>query len=191
MLKKLLATSFAASLIFSTPSFADEIFYQGSQQGSWNVFGNAGSATQNAACVAEVTWDDGSKLQLIKDLISGEIYIWFQNMEWNVGDPPGTYPFRMNIVDRAGNVVGGDMNYELVNKNTIAVRGLDAETFIPPFMGMSELRFIMPGDIGNAYVPLNGSTAAVEQLLQCMDTFKNYKPKNNPLNQNKVPGQDA
>jgi len=192
MNKFLLPQILALALIATTPSFADEIFFDGGQNGSWSVFGNAGNSNQNPACVAEVTWEDGSKLQLIKDLQSGEVYLWFQNLEWNIADAPGDYTFRMNIVDKANNVVGGDMTYTLVNKNTITVRGLDAESFIPPFITMTEIRFVMPGDIQNAYIPLNGSSAAVDKLLACMDVYKVKQPAPAaPLGQKtKVPGQD-
>jgi hypothetical protein len=191
MFKKI-ATSLSVLMFLSTASFADDIFYQGGQFGSWSVFGNSGNTTQNPACVAEVTWDDGSKFQLIKDLKNGEFYIWFQNNEWNIIDPPGNYTFRMNIVNRANQVAGGDMTYQLVNKNTIAVRELDVDSFVGPFMEMTEIRFIMPGDIGNAFIPLNGSTAAIEKLVQCLDAYKAAPSNQNtaPLQQGKVPGQD-
>jgi hypothetical protein len=191
MFKKI-AASLSVLMFLSTASFADDIFYQGGQVGSWSVFGNSGNTTQNPACVAEVTWDDGSKFQLIKDLKNGEFYIWFQNNEWNIIDPPGNYTFRMNIVNRANQVAGGDMTYQLVNKNTIAVRELDVDSFVGPFMEMTEIRFIMPGDIGNAFIPLNGSTAAIEKLVQCLDAYKAAPSNQNtaPLQQGKVPGQD-
>jgi hypothetical protein len=175
-MKKLLLSTVLAASLFATQAFAETIFYSGGQTGAWTVFGNAGNATQNAACVAETKWQDGSSMQLIKDLRTGELYIWFQNYEWNIGDPPGDYPFRMNIVNRANQVVGGDMTYSLVNKNTIAIRGIDAQSFIPAFMEMSEMRILMPGDIQPAYIPLDGSTAAVQKLLACMDAAKAIPP---------------
>ena len=175
-MKKFLITTLLAASLAITPALAQENFYDGGVVGSWSVFGNPGNATQNPACVAEVTWDDGSKLQLIKDLRDGELYIWFRNNEWNIADTPGEYLFRMNLVDSKGNVVGGDLNYELINKNTIAVRKIDVDSFIPPFMTMAEIRFIMPGDIQNAYVPLNGSSDAVDKLLVCMDVFEKKQP---------------
>ena len=192
-MKKLLLSSVLAAGLFVTQAFAEpNIFYSGGQSGDWTVFGNAGSSTQNPACVAEVTWDDGSKFQLIKDLKNGEFYIWFQNNEWNIIDPPGNYTFRMNIVNRANQVAGGDMTYQLVNKNTISIRNLDVDSFVGPFMEMTEIRFIMPGDIGNAFIPLNGSTAATEKLVQCLDAYKAAPSNQNtaPLQQGKVPGQD-
>lgn len=175
-MKNFFLSALLASSLVVTPALAQEIFYDGGQAGSWSVFGNAGTDTQNPACVAEVTWDDGSKLQLIKDLRDGELYIWFRNNEWNISDPPGVYTFRMNILDSGNNVVGGELEYELINKNTIAVRKIDVDSFIPPFMTMTEIRFIMPGDIQNAYVPLNGSSQAVDKLLACIDAFEKKQP---------------
>ena len=190
MFKKI-AASISVLMFLSSASFADT-FYDGGQLGAWSVFGNSGSETQNPACVAEVTWQDGSKFQLIKDLKDGELYIWFQNNDWNIIDPPGNYQFRMNIVNRANQLAGGDMTYQLVNKNTISVRNIDVDSFLGPFMNMTEIRFIMPGDIGNAFIPLNGSSAAVEKLVQCIDAFKTAPINQNtaPLQQEKVPGQD-
>jgi hypothetical protein len=176
-MKKLFASTILAASLFVTPVLAEgEIFYDGGVEGAWNIFGNAGSTTQNPACVAEVTWQDGSKFQLIKDLADGELYIWFKNNEWNISDPPGNYPFTMNIVDSRGNVINGELQYELINKNTIAVRKIDVDSFIPPFMSMAEMRFVMPGDIQNAYVTLNGSSGAVDKLLACIDTFEKKRP---------------
>ena len=191
MFKKLLFASIAVC-VFTSQSFADN-FYTGKQIGAWTVFGNPGSQSQNPACVAETIWEDGSKMQLIKDLTSGEIYIWFQNYAWNIGDAPGDYPFRMNFHDREGHIVGGDLTYSLINKNTISIRALDAKSFIPAFMEMGEIRIMMPGDIGNAIIPLQGSTAAVQQLLDCMDAAKNAPPPASTVpapQQQKVPGQD-
>jgi hypothetical protein len=198
-MKKLLLSTVLAASLFATQAFAETIFYSGGQTGAWNVFGNAGNATQNAACVAETKWQDGSTMQLIKDLKSGELYIWFQNYEWNIADAPGDYSFRMNLVNRANQVVGGDMTYSLINKNTIAIRGIDVNSFIPAFMEMSEMRILMPGDIQPAYIPLDGSTAAVQKLLACLDESKKLPPIDTaPLEQKpnaegqqpKVPGQD-
>lgn len=184
-MKKLLLSTVLAASLFASQAFADTIFYSGGQTGDWTVFGNAGNANQNPACVAETKWQDGSSMQLIKDLKTGELYIWFQNYEWNIGDPPGDYPFRMNMYNRANQVIGGDMTYTLVNKNTIAIRGIDVNSFIPAFMEMGEMRIIMPGDIQPAYIPLNGSTAAVQKLLACLDAAKNASsaPNTAPLEQ--------
>lgn len=176
MKKFLLSTALAISL-FTSQAFANaNIFYNGGQQGAWTIFGNGGSETQNPACVAETSWQDGSSMQLIKDLTSGELYIWFQNFEWNISDPPGDYPFRMNMY--SGNqVTGGDMTYTLVNKNTITIRGIDVDSFIPAFMQMTEMRLLMPGDIQIAYIPLDGSSATVDKLLACIDEAKKVLPK--------------
>jgi hypothetical protein len=190
-MKKLLLSTVLAVSVFASQAFADNIFYSGGQTGAWTVFGNAGNQNQNPACIAETKWQDGSTMQLIKDLNSGELYIWFQNYEWNIIDPPGDYPFRMNMVNRANQVVGGDMTYSLINKNTIAIRKIDVDSFIPAFMDMSELRILMPGDIQPAYIPLDGSTAAVDKILSCIDTAKKSLSSNAaPTETPKVPGQD-
>ena len=192
-MKKLLLSSVLAVSLFTSQAFADNIFYSGGQTGAWTVFGNGGNEKQNPACIAETKWEDGSTMQLIKDLNSGEVYIWFQNYEWNIGDAPGDYSFRLNMYNRANQVVGGDFTYQLLNKNTIAIRRIDVNSFIPAFMEMSQMRIIMPGDIQAAFIPLDGSTAAVDKLLACIDAAKRALPSSNTppeTEKPKVPGQD-
>lgn len=95
----------------------------------------------------------------------------------------------MNFYSADGNsVVGGDMKYTLVNKNTILVRGLDVPTFIPAFMGRAFIKFIMPGNIGTATIPLTGSTDAIGKMLECMDAAKNLHSNNEPQ-QDEAPKQ--
>lgn len=192
-MKKFFLSSVLAISLFASNALADvNIFYSGKQTGAWTVFGNGGNENQNPACVAETKWQDGSSMQLIKDLTSGELYIWFQNYEWNIGDPPGDYQFRLNMY-RNNQVTGGDLTYTLINKNTIAIRGIDVESFIPPFMEMSEMRIVMPGDIQSAYIPLEGSSATIDNMLACIEEAKKVLPKAGetpPVQQQKPPGQN-
>lgn len=176
-MKKFFLSTIIAATLFVTPAIANEIFYDGGQSGTWSVFGNSGVGNQNPACVAQATWDDGSKFQIIKDLADGEFYIWFQNMQWDIADAPGDYPFRMNFESSTdGSVIGGNMTYTLVNKNTVLVRDIEVEAFVDAFVKKSEIRFIMPGDIQNSYIPLDGATIAVEKLEECVDVFEKKRP---------------
>lgn len=188
---KKIALAMLLSVAFTSHALADN-FYTSPQVGVWSVFGSTGSDTQNPACVAETTWEDGSKMQLIKDLVSGELYIWFQDYAWNIGDEVNKrYPVRLNFYAADGSVIGGDFDYGLINKNTIAIRYLDVETFIPAFMKMKELRLLMPGDIGNAVIPLEGSSGAIQKLAECIQESKKLPPASSTAPEApKVPGQD-
>lgn len=192
MFKKFLLASIAMVMVTST-SFAEQ-FYNADQTGAWSVFGSTGNESQNPACIAETTWEDGSKMQLIKDLATGELYIWFQNYAWNIGDAiEQDYPVRINMYDKAGNVVGGDFNYTLLNKNTIAIRNLDVKTFVPAFMAMGQIRLIMSGNIENALIPLQGSALTIDKMVECIQKSKSIPPANAPKSSTevpKVPGQD-
>ena len=83
-------SSVAISAMFITSAFAEGTFYQATS-GQWSVTGYNGGPGQaadgshfNTSCLAQTFWDDGSDLQLIQDLVDGELYIVFNNNSWNV-----------------------------------------------------------------------------------------------------------
>lgn len=156
--------------LFTTVSVYASDFYS-NEIGYWYIYGNSGNADQNPACVIEMNWQDGSTFQLIKDLKDGEVYIWFQNMEWNISDEiDQNYDMRINFTGNDGSVVGAMFSYYLANKNTIVLRNIEPESFVDAFVAKNEMQMIMPGTIENAYVGLDNSTKAIEMLIECIDT---------------------
>lgn len=170
----------ATLAVLSTPSVAATTGYEfyNNTTGYWHVGGYSGDeGGLNPACYAEYQFQDGSIFQLIKDLETGELYIWSQNMEWNISDQPGQYTMRLNLVGANGDIspASGNYTYELINKNTIVISGLNIEEFTPEFMTTMELRFMMPGDIPNAYIPLQGSYDATALIAECIDKSSQVK----------------
>lgn len=160
----------AAMLIVSSLANA-EIFY-GQSVGNWIVTGDTGGNIGSPACWIEYHWQDGSVLQLGEDLNTGQLDIWFQNNEWEIIDPiPGLYTLRVNIIGSRGTIVGGNMTYELVTKNTIVISDVEKNSFWDAFARLAEMRFIMPGTIQNAHVSLANSQAALNLLSQCKRQF--------------------
>ena len=167
-----MSTALALTMMV-TPAMAN--FYN-DEIGYWSIFGFEGTPTDNKACVLEMVWQDGSRFQLIKDLVDGELYIFLKNNDWNISNPEGVYEFEMVIINENNTeAVSGVMEYILLNKNTIVVRGLDADGFVPPFTSLDELRFIMPGNIQNAYVDLENSNAAIQSMSKCIDKASRKK----------------
>jgi hypothetical protein len=115
---------------------------------------------------------DGSTFELVKDLADGELYIRLQNNSWNIIDEPGEYKMRLNIHYPDGDINGNDFSYLLINKNTIVIPQIEAESFVPAFHDGSNLVMVMPGDIPNAEVSLNKSRYALELLAECIDKSK-------------------
>jgi hypothetical protein len=161
--------SAVAFIFFTTSASADQFFY--SAEKLWTVYGVNNIQDKNPACIAQQSWRDGSYIQLIKDLADDELYIAFTNTEWQIVDQPGTYGLQVN------GYVGSDIHtftfdYTLVPKNTIMIRGIIADKFIPVFAAANKLRFVMPGTITNADIHLNGSRSALDAIIRCMDKFK-------------------
>lgn len=167
-MKKFLTTTLALLTMVSTATA--DIFYQQREQ-LWSVYGVVNVEKKNPACIAEQTWRDGSFIQLIKDLADGELYIALTNMEWQIQDEPGTYRMRVNAFI-GSDVHGFTFDYTLTSKNSLMVRGIISEKFVPVFAAADKLRFVMPGTITNADIQLNGSRAAINGLSDCMNKFK-------------------
>ena len=174
MFKKLLIAGLVSLFtISSAHAFYDKNFSNG-----WRIIGDAGAEGRNAGCAMSLVYGDGSEFQLIRDLVDGELFIWFKNNEWNIVDElEKTYKMRINFYDSSGNVFGNDFEYVLVNKSTIIIRGLVVDNFIPPFMEMSYMRFIMEGTIQNAEIPLTGTREGVGYLADCIKQYYDNPPK--------------
>lgn len=164
----------ASLALFTSTAFAGEPFFKVDvRPGPYYVHGvKADTETNsNPACYAEVTWRDGSKFQLIRDLADGELYIFFQNMTWNISDAPGVYRLRANF-HRNGSVNGLNFEYNLVNKNTIVIRNIKKDMFLPLFTGNQKMLFVMPGTIQNAELDLTGSTRTLNEISNCVDAAR-------------------
>jgi len=174
-MRKFVSTTLAAMLFTSSALAAGQEFYNVDvRPGPYFVKGvtaDTDGGNGNPACYAEVTWRDGSRFQLIRDLADGELYIFFRNNTWNISDAPGVYQMRANF-QRNGNVSGLNFQYNLVNKNTIVIRNIIKEQFLPLFSGNQRMVFVMPGSIQNAEVDLTGSARALSEVSNCVDAAR-------------------
>lgn len=178
-MKKLLI-ALASSLLLTTSASAG-VFYQDNVP-NWTIGGHDDSKEIGPACYIRTEWQDGSAFELVKRLSDGEVFIWFQNMQWNISDPVNqNYELRMNIHGSKGSVIGGTMSYILLSKNTIVIPQIDTSSFVEPFMNLSVMQLIMPGNIENAQVSLSGSTQAVIKMADCIKKFEKSgaQPKQN------------
>ena len=174
MIKKFLIAGLI-SVFTATSAFA---FYDKPLSDGWKVIGDVGNKETNPGCALNLSYTDGSKFQLVRDLKDGEVYFWLKNTDWNIADEFGkTYPVRINFYDNHGNVTGGDFEYLLVTKNTIVIRNLNVDEIIPVFMSMSKMKFIMEGNIQNLEVPLDGTTEGVKYLGECIKQYFDNPPK--------------
>jgi hypothetical protein len=162
--------------LFSTLSYADTFYNK--RNGVWNVVGVVNEGELNPSCYALTTWKDGSEFRLIFDLADGELYILMINNQWNITDEPGRYNLRLNVI--LPNTVFGDNGvFELLNKNTIRLRGMPIK-FVDIFSQGTKLQFVMPGNIPNVMVDLKGSSQAIDFLSECVNVYKSSTPKTKP-----------
>jgi opacity protein-like surface antigen len=166
-----------AAMLFSSSAFAagTEFYNVDVRPGPYYVKGvtadtNGGSG--NPACYAEVNYRDGSRFQLIRDLADGELYIYLRNTSWNISDAPGVYQLRANFSRNGQFVSGLNFSYNQVNKDTIVIRNIKRETFLPLFTANAVMTFVMPGNIQNASVDLTGSSRSLEEISKCIDAAR-------------------
>jgi hypothetical protein len=165
-----------AAMLFTSSSFAAglEFFNVDVRPGPYYVKGvtaDVNGGTGNPACYAEINWRDGSRFQLIRDLADGELYIFLQNMTWNIADPSGVYRLRANF-SRNGQTNGINFEYNLLNKNTIVIRNIKKETFLPLFVNNQKMTLVMPGSIQNAEIDLTGSSRSLAEISRCIDAAR-------------------
>ena len=175
MMKKLVSGTLAAMLFTSSAFAASQQFFNVDvRPGPYYVFGVTANAEKNdnPACYAEVNWRDGSRFQLIRDLADGELYIFLRNNAWNISDPPGNYRMRINFLNRSGQTTGLNFDYRLINKNTIVIRNIIKEQFLPLFANNTRAIMVMPGSIQNAEIDLTGSSRTLTEISNCVDVAR-------------------
>ena len=150
------------------------VFYQ-AQVRDWQVWGKPKHENLNPSCNGEKQYQDGSFFSLIRDLEDGELYVLFHNVTWNITDDPGNYQMRINFY-KGRDVVSLPAVYELLNKNTLRIRAINPDRFLPPFLDYSRMVFIMPGSITNAEIGLTGTRAVVAEMSKCVGHYKPTKP---------------
>ena len=158
-------------MAITTSVMAEELFYRNTING-WYVLGNRQDKNLNASCYMEKVWNDGSSFMFVKDLVDGEVYIMLRNNQWEIADKPGNYSMRINFHYTNGTVSGGWATYELLNKNTMRIRGITANKFLRDFVGANKMVFVMPGTINNVEVSLQNSSVGVDLMFECIAISK-------------------
>lgn len=172
MKKTLAGVVGAIGLMLSSTSIAQSQNFYYNEMQHWIVEGVPNNKQINASCYTQTRWSDGSRFQLIKNLVTGELYIWVQAMFWNISDQPGsTAVARVNTHGKSG-VIGGDLTFLILNKNTIVIPEIQADGFIQAFMTQNEMHIIMPGTVENFVLSLKGSTKAIQSLSECVEASK-------------------
>lgn len=178
-----------AAMIFSLligTAYA-EIFYESKQSGLWTAVGII-EDEKNPKCLSFMEYEDGSSVEVVKDMKDSELYIIVVNKDWYITDEPGTIGNGQMRFIKGDNITATkDIELVLVNENTIAIPNVYDDIFIPQFMENDSMRLIMPGTTSNISIPLTGTKNVVEKMIECFYAFKDVGT-DNKVN---APGKDA
>ena len=161
------------------PSGAAETFYSKQINNRWKVFGNIyPEKDKNDSCIANYDWDDGSLLQITKELVDNELYIRLQNVTMNE-EKQGPFKLRINWYAKK-KIINSSLYAGLISaKNILAISNLYEEPFLLNLVkATSGFYIIPPGTIENVYVPLdNMGERILSGLAECVKAARGSIPK--------------
>jgi hypothetical protein len=103
-----------------------KIFYNQRADALWmvGVHEYPGTAS-HPLCFANATLEDGSGMEVVKDLESDKFFLRVQNMNWNlVEGTDDKETLRLNLYRNSKIVDGRNMGWFILTKNTIAIPSL-------------------------------------------------------------------
>jgi hypothetical protein len=185
---------FLSLVLLSTPALAEQsndakVFYNKRIDALWTVGGHEYPGTKShPVCFANSTLEDGSGLEIVKDLESDEFFIRIQNMNWNLTEGvDDKEKLRLNLHRNGKLVDGGNMSWLILTKNTIAIPSLSAKQFTESLWKTTFIRVIMPGDNQNFSTFIASPHAVVDSMAECI---KAYASMNKPPSFDIKPGQE-
>ena len=185
---------FLSLILLSSSAFAQQgddakVFYNKRIDSLWMVGGHEYPGTKShPVCFANSTLDDGSGLEIVKDLESDELFIRVQNLNWNLTE--GTddkEKLRLNLYRNGKLVDGGNMGWFILTKNTIAIPSLSAKQFTGALWNTTLIRVIMPGDNQNLSTFIASPHMVLDSLAECIKAFA---PMDKPPSLDIKPGQE-
>jgi hypothetical protein len=165
---------FAAALLAGSPVIAGQnnvspnspngnpiqikIFYGPVETGKWLVQGNAYLDHRINVCVASTQFDDGSWIELVRNLDKGaQVYITIMNTGWNIRKPSPefgnvfTAKIRSSSYD-SGLTADKTASGMFLNFKTVVFPNLYADSVKEMITGANQMVFLMPGRIQNVMV---------------------------------------
>ncbi len=138
---------------------ADDRHFFEAQISNWAILGQKSVDSRNPTCSAEKTWTDGSFWTIYHDLKDQEPYFVIRNVDWSFSrseQDRKEFSARLNFRGARGGLEGGAVSYEILSKDSIRVRNLYRDRFVPQFMKFANMLLVMPGSHDNLGVDLRG-----------------------------------
>jgi hypothetical protein len=185
---------FLSLILLSSTAFAQQgddakVFYNKRIDALWTVGGHEYPGTKShPACFANSTLEDGSGLEIVKDLESGEFYLRIQNLNWNLTE--GTddkEKLRLNLYRNGKLVGGGSLRWFILTKNTIAIPSMPDKAFLDDLWKTTLIRVIMPGDNQNFSTFIASPHIVINYMAECIEA---YAPMDKPPSFDIKPDQE-
>jgi hypothetical protein len=157
----------------TVPPAGTNAFYKEKIDENWSVVGvKYPESGKRPACFAENVYKDGSIFQLSVDPDVGTLYIWFKDNSWEIKGPFGKqYNLRLNLFNDKEVIIGGEMKFMLLSKNTISVLKISPNPFFKAFAQSNKVVFVMPGTVTNSTVAIPHTKAILEAFKKCIYKF--------------------
>lgn len=161
----------------SLPSVARDYFYS-KNVNNWTIDGIHSSADHNDICVVAQNWQRRTFLNIIQDMIDGEMYILIVNPSWNIINAPGSLDKLIMSFNHGTDVRGGQATYDVVDTKTIRIRGVIHDVFLKDFLGADGIHIKMPGNISSLLLDTKNSVQAFALMTECLSAYKSSSSKN-------------
>lgn len=175
---KFLRAAVATLLLSSSTVLAAETpFYGRKLPQNWTIIGSLGDGKNTPACMAARDFPDGSVFSLFTNLSNGSMFMALSEVAWDFEHPQGTRGnLRLNAY-KNGRVAGVQLDFLVVDKNTIHVPNLKPqEDWMETIASSDRIQIIMPEGAKNTIMTLPGSRQAMNELALC--TLQGHKMAN-------------
>jgi hypothetical protein len=173
-MKNILTAAFIAStsiFVPSSPVHSQELYFQESTE-YFYIYGDFyNSEGANPACIIYGSYDDGSFIQVIFDLVEENLSIHVTNTAWNINGALNSYNTLEIGFMSDQNLSIGEYRYRLLEPNSIEIENVRLYSFMRAFGSNAILVFVMPENIENMYVMLYGSLEANHQFASCLNYY--------------------
>jgi hypothetical protein len=180
-MKKFLYGLLAAAAIVSPAYAENQVFFNADNVKGWEVKGVYDHDNRNfGSCMAIQRWPDGSFFSIVFPIHDNTWYpyVMIQSMAWKITAAEGIHENSVTVQFDSDKYkpTEGIVNTNVIGDNVVSLEGLSGDFFVD--MGKYDkltLTFILSGmtpDNNVAFIPLEGSTAAMLKAMECVDEGK-------------------
>lgn len=175
--------------LFATEASARIEIFNEIINGTWKANGarpdgNNDGVLSFPICTVWGRFDDGSDLQISKNVKSGELYMWVRNTDWELDSEAKSNESRysqvqINFYKGRKFVKGGALHWYAKSKNIVAIPDIGPTEFALALHHSNRLSIVMPGNIGNMHVNIPGKQV-LTVLVKCIHEHGKYKKLKSP-----------